>query len=216
MVATILRSILAIAVIFGAAVFSSDSRAQGYMGFGLGVAMTDVPSALPSLEDYIFSTYGDTCATPGVSCSSSIEDKAFSGKLFGGYRFTPNFAVEGFFIKTSAFETTASDGVTVTFDVEADITALGVAAVGFVPLSPSFELFGKVGGYSSKSEATGTFTDTAVGSLTLTTSESTTDIVLGAGGQLDITDTVKLRGEYEYYRGDDSVNYLGLNLVVGF
>jgi len=72
----------------------------------------------------------------GVGYTQYELDDADRGGVTGrlGYRFNPNFAVEG----------EASTGVADDDDVELNYNA-GAYAVGIVPLTPNFDVFGRVG-----------------------------------------------------------------------
>ena len=116
---------------------------------------------------------------------ADISVGAISGRL--GYKFTPNFAVEGevgFGVK---------DDNVGPIEVSLD-NYVGAFGVGFLPLTPQLELFGRIG-YAQA---------TIEGSLAGITVDSDADgFAYGLGGQVSLTERVGLRGEYTRIDGDD-------------
>lgn len=104
-----------------------------------------------------------------------------AGKLYGGYSFTPNFALEAGAARLGHES-----------DANGQVRAHGVFldAVGAWPLAPDWSLLGRVG------LAHGRFTGPGGDS-------SDTGLKLGAGVQYQITPTMALRTEYEQYRFHD-------------
>lgn len=91
--------------------------------------------------------------------SFSIDDKDTSWKIFAGYRFHPNFAVELGYVDLG--KGTADGNVAVGADgatpgsAHASVKAQAVTldAVGILPFANNFEVFGKVGGYYAHTTA---------------------------------------------------------------
>lgn len=104
-----------------------------------------------------------------------------AGKLYGGYGFTPNFAVEAGAMRLGEARDTAGR-------VKAD--GGFVDAVGLLPINKDWSLLGRVG------LAHGRFSGPDGAS-------SDTGLKLGAGAQYQLTSTVALRAEYEQYRFHD-------------
>lgn len=105
----------------------------------------------------------------------------------GGYRFSPNLAAEGgvLFVSDSTYTDT-------TGTVNARQGGLQLAAVGFLPLSPSFELFGKagLGFHTVKMTGTGAYAGTY-------DPYTTTNIIYGAGAQVNFSSRFSMRMQYE-------------------
>lgn len=134
---------------------------------------------------------GNWCeGAPGFALTScDDEDTGFKG--FIGYRFNRNFAVEGSYMDAGEFSATVSAGGT-SASVTADATAWGIAAVGFLPLSERFELFGKIGFVSGESEAT-----VSVGGSTFSTGDDGTELHYGLGAIYNLTRNWGVRAEWE-------------------
>ena len=166
---------------------------QGYFGVGLGFTSVDL---------------GLSCS-PGLSCSFDEEDTAI--RIFGGARINPNFALEAFYADLGEAGGSFTDGVD-TETITAEASAFGVAALGIIPVSQNFELFGKFG--FAMWDADVTFNSTTVG--TLSGSDDGTDPVLGIGAQWR-SDKFALRAEYEKFELDDvDVDVLSVNAVFHF
>lgn len=107
--------------------------------------------------------------------------------LSAGYRFNRNVAAEGGF--TGYGDSTLVDGSGTSTARQGDMRFL---AVGFLPLSPNFELFGKagLGFHSVKMVGTGAYSGTYA-------PHTTGNIILGFGGQLNFTRQFGMRLQFE-------------------
>lgn len=130
-----------------AAQMASGGAANAYLGAGAGVANFE--------DDVEFEDLGDV----------ELDDDSTAYKIFGGYRATPNFAIEGGY--RSFGEADAGP-----FTVETE--GLDVSAVGLVPVGP-VDLFAK-GGLI--------FWDTDAGAG-IPDSDGE-DLTYGVGGQLNV------------------------------
>jgi OOP family OmpA-OmpF porin len=135
-------------------------------------------------------------------------DTAF--KVFGGYNFNDNFAAEvSYFDGGAPSEDFEFQGFT--GSVEGELTGLVFSAVGRIPVSESFAIFGKVGYASYDLTATARIDD-----VSSSASDSGNDLSYGAGvafsfGQFD------LRGEYEAIDADGGAfNVLSVSGVFRF
>jgi OOP family OmpA-OmpF porin len=107
---------------------------------------------------------------------------ATGGKLYGGYSFTPNFGLEAGYASLGKFSSAAG---------EAKGHGTYLDAVGTVPLGNNFSALGRVGLFGGRLE------NTAVGST-----DSGTNLKVGAGVQYDFDKNLGVRGEWERYRFD--------------
>ena len=81
----------------------------------------------------------------------SCDDKASAWKLFGGYRFSPNLAVEASYVDWGEVGGTVA-GVG---SVSAEQTSIGLAGVLAFEVSPQLALFGKAGFLMTEQETRG-------------------------------------------------------------
>lgn len=106
------------------------------------------------------------------------------GKIYGGYSITPNFGVELGYAQLGKFSSPAGE-------LKAKGTYLD--AVGTMPLGNDFSLLGRVGVFGGRAENSFTgSTDTG------------TNLKVGAGVQYDFAKNLGVRGEWERYRFETS------------
>ncbi len=165
--------------------FSTVVSAEGYIGAGAGLTTVDVCDDLNGL---------------GLS---SCDDEDTGLKIFGGYKFNQNFAVEGMWADLGETSATGPGG---TATVEVD--GFGVAAVGIIPLNEQFGIFGKVGAY---------MWDASGGGAASGISDDGTDIMFGAGVGWNFTRSFGLRAEWERFDIDgDDVDFLSIGAQFNF
>ena len=144
----------------------------------------------------------DVCRKLG-SGLTSCDDTDSGFKLFGGYKFNPNFGAEVAFVDLGEIKATGPGG---TARLESD--GLQLAAVGRFPINPQFDVFGKLGLFMWDISASG-----PGGSL----SDDGTDIMIGAGVSWHFTRQLSLRGEWERFDIDgDDVDLLSVGLQFNF
>jgi len=180
---------------------SSVAHAAGYIGLGLGEATVDIETA----------DFG-----PGVS--TSVDDSDTSFKLFGGYSFNPNFALEGGYVDFGEGGARYTDGIdSITEEYEAN--ALYVAAIGIIPMN-QFHVYGKAGIARWDLDAS---VNSTVG-LSGSASETGTDLMYGIGVGFDVTPRITLRGEVERYSnvgdenvtGESDIDVIGITAAMKF
>jgi Outer membrane protein beta-barrel domain len=120
-----------------------------------------------------------------------FDDSDTAFKVFGGYNFNDNFAAEVTYFDGGAPSEDFDLGGGFSGSVEAEFTGLNFSAVGRIPVSESFAIFGKLGYASYDVKATARIED-----ISESASDSGNDLSYGVGaafsfGQFD------LRGEYE-------------------
>lgn len=159
--------------------------AQAYIGAGAGLTASDLCNDI---------------AGPGVNC----DDEDTGLKLFGGYKFTPNFAAEAAWVDLGEVSASGPGG---SATVEAD--GFQVAALGMFPINPQISLFGKLGAFMWDANVT-----TSAG---FTVGDDGTDIMLGFGGMWNITQRIGLRAEWERFDVDsEDVDFLSVGVQFNF
>ncbi|HLQ27207.1 MAG TPA: OmpA family protein [Acidiferrobacterales bacterium] len=145
----------------------------------------------------------------GFATSSITEDERDTGyKLFGAYKFNPNFALEGGYFDLGKFNFTATTVPAGTLTGTIKLRGVNLDAVGILPFSDNFSAFARLG--AQYAEAKDSFTGT--GAITVTDpnpSKKETNYKLGIGVQYDLTKSLGLRGEGERYRINDAVGNHG-------
>ena len=173
-------------------------------------------------------------APAGVTFSHTKDEKDTAYKVFGGYQFNKNFAVEGGYadfgnhsLTVSITAPTIADG---SIKGSAEASGFNVDAVGIIPLQSGFSLFGKVGAvytttkgsYTGSGAYTSAVLATAFGDLNPKSSEW--NLKWGVGAKYDFTNNMALRVEYERINnvgdknkvGESDVDMWSLGLVVRF
>lgn len=162
--------------------FSAQSLAQPYIGFSAGQADVEESMVIPGLID------------PGGRVDG--RDGAF--KLFGGYQFNPNFALEAAFVDLGdvsySGSFTGNLGAVPVSGGRIQNSGINLSAVGVVPLGQRFVFFGKVGmflWYSEASDVTGGFA--------FYSEEDGADLSVGLGASVALGQRVSLRAEWERF-----------------
>jgi OmpA-OmpF porin, OOP family len=168
------KATLAALVAVSGAVVSSTSFAQAkntetgfYIGASIGQSTTD-------------------CDTSGTGLSCDDKDTAY--KIFGGYKFNKNLAIEGGY--TPLGEVNASGGGV---NITAEATAWELVGVGMFPLGNNFSIYGKLGFYNGEIELSS--------NIGASGKKTTTDLTYGLGVQFDLTRNLGIRGEWQRYAG---------------
>jgi OmpA-OmpF porin, OOP family len=183
-------SVFAALALTAAMAAQADVQPGFYMGAGFGSTKID-----------------DDQAFDGVNFDDS--DTGF--KVFGGYSFNPNFAIEASYFDFGEASGSFDDfGDTVSFDV--GISGFSASAVGVLPLSDMFSIFGRLGYASYDIDAKATVVGVGSGS----DSASESDLVYGAGAALSFGQ-FEARAEFEAINVDGGdANMISLSGVYRF
>ncbi|ODV09625.1 MAG: flagellar motor protein MotB [Rubrivivax sp. SCN 70-15] len=146
-------------------------------------------------------------------------DTAF--KLFGGYQFNRNFALEAGYFDLGRFGFSSTTSPAGTLDGQIRLQGLNLDLVGTLPLTDRLSVIGRVGAQYAK--ASDRFSGAgAVDVLNPSPSQRATNYKLGAGLQYEISRSMLLRAELERYRINDAVgnhgdvNMVSVSLVIPF
>ncbi len=145
----------------------------------------------------------------GLATTSISNDDSDTGyKLFGGYRFNRNFAVEGGYFDLGRFGFTATTVPAGTLNGNIRLKGVNLDLVGTVPITEKFSAFGRVG--VNYAEARDSFSGTGVVNvLNSNPSKREANIKFGGGVQYDFTQSLGMRLEAERYRINDAVGNRG-------
>jgi OOP family OmpA-OmpF porin len=204
--------LLLVAAVLLAGTANADEN-PWYAGAGVGLADIDVDD-----DDY-----DRDLAQRGYTTSSSLDDTATGWKLFGGYRFTRNWAVEAAYVDLGdvTSETTVKDGppgftaqdfVDTAVKVHPySVDGFTLSGVGTWPVNKKFSLFAKLGIFKwdadIKVECVGCGFP-----VKAPDDESGTDWTAGAGAGYDFNDEFGMRLEFERYATDrDDVNFFSVS-----
>jgi outer membrane immunogenic protein len=174
----------------------------------IGVAL----AALLAVATPASAQSGRTGAYAGVGgtwfSADDVDVTGATGRL--GYRFHPNFGIEG--EASFGIEGDEADFLGTPVDVDLD-SQYGVYAVGFLPVTDRVELLGRVGWATI--DAQGTLGDFSAGA-------DDDGIGVGIGAQYHVTDNFAVRGDYTRLAaeseddGDDGVDAFGISGIWSF
>lgn len=152
-------------LLFAAFATSAFAADEGfYAGVTLGTARTQNPFSNVTMSKTSDTTFG----------------------VLAGYQFTKNWGAEAFYTSAGKFSGAAGANV-----VNGSANAFGVNAVGTLPLSDAFALYGKLGIASTKTSASSTLGDV--------TSATRTNATVGLGGIYNINQSVGIRFGWDRY-----------------
>ncbi|RLJ16827.1 hypothetical protein DJ031_15245 [bacterium endosymbiont of Escarpia laminata] len=162
-------------------------------------------------------------AALGYSTTSTLDDTDIGWKLFGGYQWNPNLAVEAALVDLGQVTSRISGNFGDLDAFVADVarvhpySARGISAsiVGELPVAQRFRLFGKVGLFFWDADIDARF---EVGGQPISfDSKQGVDPVFGAGVKFHINKKTALRVEWERYEIDrDSVQLLSAGVEYRF
>lgn len=190
-------SLIALAVLGSTPVLSQDLLGP-YVGGNIGrsSASFDRPANLNAFVG------------PGFSVNASTENNRDTAyKLYGGYRFHRNFAVEAGWFDLGHFEYIYNTTPAGSLNGNLGVRGLNLDLVGIVPVSDRFSVFGRVGAAYSHSR-TG-FGRTGGVPLAAVRRDKDTDLKLGIGLQYAFSDNLSVRAELERYRVNDTLRSRG-------
>lgn len=175
---------------------TAHAEQAAYMGLGLGYTNKEYESG---------SILAKTKVPQGFSSSHKEDQDRLGLKLYGGYQFNDNFAIEGgyaYLNKNKLSLAFQKAGDKLNGQLQTKLHTLFVTANGIIPLNDSFAVFGKAGlaWMHAKNEA----------SINLSSSNDSTHVskkgnrnsvtpVIGAGAEWKLNKSLALRAEYEYF-----------------
>lgn len=187
---------------------SLDARPTSpwYIGFGGLRSDATIPGESVDAIDTAGSVFLGSTTT-----LRTVDDRFAGWKLYLGYEFTPNIAVEfgGSSMGTTTVAYNFLDATLVslgTLVMRYNLSTYFVDAVGSFPIGEQWKLFGRVGASVGRTRVQFDSPTVAVVVTGGEQSETDTDIHFGAGAQYDVTPTVALRVEYERWKLPDPLS----------
>jgi len=175
-------------------------------------------AATPSLANhfYIGGSLGNPDFKDACGDFANCDDNDTGYKLFAGYKFSKNFALEGFYTDLGEVSVTETEsGNTIRLTAKAD--GIGLAAVGILPINDSFSIFAKAGFYHWDIDGKGTGNNETNEEM----ESDGTDFTFGLGASYAFNESIAVRAEWERYDGIDydskvDVNLLSAGIVFSF
>ncbi|MEO6975911.1 MAG: outer membrane beta-barrel protein [Gallionella sp.] len=149
----------------------------------------------------------------GFSSSISDDDRATGYKIFGGYQFTPYFALEGGYFDLGKFGYSARTVPAGTLNGSAKVRGLNLDLVGTLPITDKFSAFARIG--VNYADVRDSFSGTgAVRVLDPNPSRREANYKFGLGAQYAFTERLAVRVEAERYRINDAIgNHGDIDLI---
>lgn len=168
---------------------TTDYNTGWYMGGNVGISTANID------EDKI---------TQNLTNHSYSDDEQDLGyKLFGGYQFNKNFALEGGYFNLGKFDYSLSTP-SGTLDGNIKVKGLNLDAVAILPITEEFSAFARIGAnYAQSKDSFGT-----TGNISISDNspkKNDLNYKFGAGLQYAVNDALALRVEAERYRINDAV-----------
>ncbi|MGQ0524779.1 MAG: outer membrane beta-barrel protein [Betaproteobacteria bacterium] len=139
----------------------------------------------------------------GTGFVGGCDDKDTAWKIFGGYQFHRNVAVELGYVDLG--EASASGTILgVPASASAEVKALELVAVGILPLTTQFSAYGKAGAFRWDVD-----TRAAAGAVAVGGGDDGTDFTYGVGLKYDFTRNLAARVEWQRYNNVGESNTTG-------
>ena len=143
-----------------------------------------------------------------ATTSIADRDRSTGYKVYGGYQFNPNFALEGGYVDLGKFGFTANTLPAGSLNGDIRLRGFNLDAVGIMPLSEKLSAQARLGVTSM--QARDNFSGTgAVGAGNPNPSKRETNFKIGVGLEYAITPNLGVRGDLERYRVNDAVGNHG-------
>ncbi len=145
----------------------------------------------------------------GFSTTSISDNNRDTGyKVFGGYAFSPYWAMEGGFFDLGNFGFTANTAPPGALHGDLKLRGFNLDLVGFIPMTEKLSLFGRVG--ANYARTSDTFSGTGLVLVPNPNREAKqANVKYGTGLQYALSDRLGLRLEAERYRINDAVGNKG-------
>ncbi|MCE0734135.1 porin family protein [Halomonas sp. G15] len=145
------------------------------------------------------------------SAGANTDDSDTGYKLFVGYQFNPNFAVEASYLDFGDFE---ANGVLNGDPADAKLSAegFGFALVGKLPIQNGFSVYGKLGMVAWDGDISANLTDANNQRWNLSGSEDGTDPFYGIGAEYEV-ERILMRAEFERYDISESGEDFEIDMI---
>ena len=170
-----------------------------YIGGGIGQARAELND-----ERITRPLFGSGLTATNINRDN--HDTAY--KLFGGYQFNRNFALEAGYFNLGKFGFSANTTPLGTFSGQVKIQGFNLDLVGTLPVSERFSVFARAGAQAAKTGAT--YSGSQPSSIfNPSPSKREVNYKAGLGLQYEVTPSFLVRAEVERYRISDNIGKKG-------
>lgn len=180
-----------------------DSASYAYGGISLGQSQARIDE--PRISTRLASE-------GAISSSMTRNEHDMAYKIFGGYQFNRNFAVEAGYFNLGKFDFNSTTVPAGTYNGQIKLQGANVDLVATLPLTQRWSALGRAG--IQYANARDTFQSTgAVRIPNATPSKNAVNYKIGAGVQYEVNPSLFVRGEVEHLRVNDAIgNRGGVNM----
>ena len=182
-----------------AAVAQQSSSSYYYIGGGIGQARAEINDE--RITRPLFGT-----GLTATNINRDNHDTAY--KLFGGYQFNQNFALEGGYFNLGKFGFSARTASLGTFNGRVKIQGFNLDLVGTLPVTERFSVFARAGAQAAKTGDTYSGS-TPISGFNPSPSKREVNYKAGVGLQYEVNPSFLVRAEAERYRLSDTVGKKG-------
>ncbi|BAU46733.1 outer membrane protein A [Sulfurifustis variabilis] len=177
-----------------------------FVVIAVAIVATTTVAAAESPDWYAGLGFGQTKAQDivcdlDITCSADDTDTGW--KVFGGYRFSPNAAIEFGYVDLGEVTFEGEDSFLGVTKLSIEAQGFNAALTGFLPVGGSTSLMGKIGLFRWDVDARASASFFGSGSE----SETGIDLMFGFGVSVDVTRNAAVRLEWERFGnvGDENV-----------
>jgi OOP family OmpA-OmpF porin len=141
--------------------------------------------------------------------SGTVDGKDTAWKIFGGYMFNRHFGFESAYVRLGDVNYSGVFSSLAVTGGKLEVSGFNVAAIGNLPVTEQFSVFGKIGLFLWEAEAN----DTTASIGAFFTSDDGSDVSFGVGLGYEFTRSLGVRAEWELFKAAEADATL---LSVGF
>jgi OmpA-OmpF porin, OOP family len=194
------RTLAAVALALSGALAASQASAQGFIGGSIGQSDID-----------------DEITSGLINGSQSVDGKDTAWKIFGGYMFNRHFGLEVAYVdlgEVSYSGTTDAFGPTeLVTGGKVEAWGFNISAIGALPVTEQFSVFGKLGLFFWDAEANDT-----TGGRPFSATDDGADFSFGVGLGYNFTRNLGVRAEWEMFQNisDADASLISVGLLWRF
>lgn len=194
-----LVALAVLGIVTAPAAIAQQNSSYYYLGGGIGQARAEINDE--RITRPLFGT-----GLTATNINRDNHDTAY--KLFGGYQFNKNFALEAGYFNLGKFGFSANTVPLGTFNGQVKIQGFNLDLVGTLPVTERFSVFARAGAQAAKTGDTYSG-NRPISAFNPSPSKREVNYKAGVGLQYEITPSFLVRAEAERYRISDTLGKKG-------